>query len=138
MSIKVAQEFLGRGGGWTCFFATTYTHEFELFDEYLFRRLGEPPVNATVLCDFNRLARRLGAVELGDGRDEGVEVVLVLGGRGEQEALGHHRAVPIAVGREVFGFIREAGEDATHGHRDVRIEGWNSHARPFSRTRPFG
>lgn len=63
MSIKVASEFLGRGGGWSCFFATTYSYEFELFDEYLFRRLGEPPVNATVLCDFNRLARRLAGVE---------------------------------------------------------------------------
>lgn len=62
MSIKVASEFLGRG--WSCFFATTYSYEFELFDEYLFRRLGEPPVNATVLCDFNRLAQRLAGVEL--------------------------------------------------------------------------
>src|SRR5579862_1356502 len=68
MSIRVAREFVGQSGGWECFFATTYTFELELFDEYLFRRLGDPPVNATVLCDFNRLADRLAAVGPEDAR----------------------------------------------------------------------
>ena len=46
--MKVAASFSGR---WTSFFATTYSIELEFFDEYLFRRLGEPPLNATVLTD---------------------------------------------------------------------------------------
>ena len=37
--MKVAGSFNGR---WTSFFATTYSIELEFFDEYLFRRLGEP------------------------------------------------------------------------------------------------
>src|SRR6266498_1076588 len=49
MSIRVAREFQGR---WSCFWATSYSLELELFDEYLLRRLGEPPLNATLLVDF--------------------------------------------------------------------------------------
>jgi hypothetical protein len=63
VSVRVAREFASAQGGWECFFGTSYSFEFELFDEYLFRRLGDPPVNATVLCDFDHLARRL--AELG-------------------------------------------------------------------------
>lgn len=54
MSIRVAREFQGR---WEVFWATTYSLELELFEEYLFRRLGDPPLNATVLADFYRLSR---------------------------------------------------------------------------------
>jgi hypothetical protein len=52
--MKVAASFSGR---WTSFFATTYSLELEFFDEYLFRRLGEPPLNATVLTDADTHAR---------------------------------------------------------------------------------
>jgi hypothetical protein len=51
--MKVAGSFNGR---WTSFFATTYSMELEFFDEYLFRRLGEPPLNATVLADAGKHA----------------------------------------------------------------------------------
>src|SRR6266508_549320 len=56
MSVRVARELPGR---WSCFWATSYSLELELFDEYLFRRLGEPPLNATLLVDFRRLATSL-------------------------------------------------------------------------------
>jgi len=46
--MKVVSSFSGR---WTSFFATAYSIELEFFDEYLFRRLGEAPLNATVLTD---------------------------------------------------------------------------------------
>jgi hypothetical protein len=52
--MKVVGSFNGR---WTSFFATTYSIELEFFDEYLFRRLGEPPLNATVLTDAGAHAR---------------------------------------------------------------------------------
>jgi hypothetical protein len=52
--VKVAHSFNGR---WTSFFATTYSIELEFFDEYLFRRLGEPPLSATILVDAGRHAR---------------------------------------------------------------------------------
>lgn len=54
MSVRVASDFQGR---WTCFWATSYSFELEFFDEYLFRRLGDPPLNATLLVDFGRLAK---------------------------------------------------------------------------------
>src|SRR5205814_8874840 len=54
LSMKIARSFNGR---WTSFFATTYSIELEFFDEYLFRRLGEPPLNATVLIDAGAHAR---------------------------------------------------------------------------------
>lgn len=37
--------------------ATTYNLELEFFDEYLFRRLGEPPLNASILMDAGCHAR---------------------------------------------------------------------------------
>ena len=61
MSVRVAQTFRGQ---WTCFFATCYSVELELFDQYLFRRLGEPPLNATILCDFDTHARRIDKLDL--------------------------------------------------------------------------
>lgn len=65
MSVRVASDFQGR---WNCFWATSYSLELELFDEYLFRRLGEPPLNATLLVDFERLARRLRTITVEDSR----------------------------------------------------------------------
>src|SRR5919108_5548446 len=65
MSVRVAGEFQGR---WGCFWATSYSLELELFDEYLFRRLGEPPLNATLLVDFRRLATSLGGLGPEDTR----------------------------------------------------------------------
>jgi hypothetical protein len=52
--VKIARSFNGR---WTSFFATTYSVELEFFDEYLFRRLGEPPLSATILADARTHAR---------------------------------------------------------------------------------
>jgi hypothetical protein len=54
MTIAVADRFRG---SWNAFWATTYSFEPELYDEFLFRRLGQPPLNATVLADFHCLAR---------------------------------------------------------------------------------
>src|SRR5438874_10396284 len=65
MSVRVASDFQGR---WSCFWGTTYSLELELFDEYLFRRLGEPPLNATLLVDFNRLAKSLQMIGVEDSR----------------------------------------------------------------------
>lgn len=39
----------------TAFWATTYTFEPGLFDEFFFRRIGEPPLNANILADASRL-----------------------------------------------------------------------------------
>jgi hypothetical protein len=52
--MKIVRSFSGR---WTSFFATTYSIELEFFDEYLFRRLGEPPLSATILADAGTHAR---------------------------------------------------------------------------------
>ena len=65
MSVQVASDFQGR---WSCFWATSYSLELELFDEYLFRRLGEPPLNATLLVDFDRLAHGLQTISTEEGR----------------------------------------------------------------------
>jgi hypothetical protein len=52
--MKIARSFNGR---WTSFFATTYSVELEFFDEYLFRRLGDPPLSGTILADAGSHAR---------------------------------------------------------------------------------
>src|SRR3990172_2878396 len=49
---------------WSVFWAATYTFELELFDNYLLRRLGDPPVNATILVDSDRLARTWEAIPI--------------------------------------------------------------------------
>jgi hypothetical protein len=41
---------------WTVFWATTYTFELPFFESFLLPRLGEPPLNATILVDAKRLA----------------------------------------------------------------------------------
>jgi hypothetical protein len=54
VTIAIANRFRG---SWDAFWATTYSFQPELYDEFLFRRLGQPPLNATVLADFGRLTR---------------------------------------------------------------------------------
>ena len=49
--MKVAERF---SPATTFSWATTYTFEPEIFEEYLLRRLGQPPLNAVVLVDFER------------------------------------------------------------------------------------
>jgi hypothetical protein len=48
------EDFLGRGvrGFW----ATSYSFDLRLFDQYLLRRLAQSPLNATVLVDHDKLA----------------------------------------------------------------------------------
>jgi hypothetical protein len=51
---------------WSCLWATAYQFEPPLFEEFLLRRLGEPPLNVTLLLDGPRLAEtweRLGDAE---------------------------------------------------------------------------
>lgn len=45
---KAIRLFNGR---WSVFWATTYSFELQLFDGFLFPRLGEAPLNATVMLD---------------------------------------------------------------------------------------
>ena len=42
--------------------ATTFNLELELFNEYLLGRLGEPPLNAVIICDRVRLDQYLGDI----------------------------------------------------------------------------
>lgn len=63
MTIKPAALFAPR---WEVFWAATYNFELELFDEYLFRRLGDPPLNATILVDFEILAKTWQIIPLGE------------------------------------------------------------------------
>ncbi len=53
MTVKVSSYFQHR---WTVFWATTYTFELPMFDSFWFPRLGEPPLNVTILVDARRLA----------------------------------------------------------------------------------
>lgn len=48
MTVRVARFFHPRR---TAFWATTYSFELELFDQFLLSRLGDPPLNAVVLID---------------------------------------------------------------------------------------
>lgn len=63
MTIQPAALFAAR---WDAFWCTTFSFELELFDEYLFRRLGDPPLNATVLVDFRSLAKVWARIGPGD------------------------------------------------------------------------
>lgn len=63
MSIQPASLFTPR---WDIFWGTTYSFELEFFDEYLFRRLGDPPLNATLLVDFATLARTWEGIQQGE------------------------------------------------------------------------
>jgi HKD family nuclease len=63
VTIQPARFFNPR---WEVFWCTTYSFELELFDEYLFRRLGDPPLNATVLVDFATLAKAWEGIQQGE------------------------------------------------------------------------
>jgi hypothetical protein len=54
MSIQITPFFQGR---WQVFWATTYTFDPRVFDEFWLPRLGDLPLNVTILVDFDRLAR---------------------------------------------------------------------------------
>jgi len=47
----------------TVFWATTYTFEPSAFEEFWFRRLGDAPLNATILADFNRMTHLWATIE---------------------------------------------------------------------------
>ena len=53
MTLPVTPHFRHR---WTVFWATTYTFDLRTFDEFWLPRLGETPLNVTILADFQRLA----------------------------------------------------------------------------------
>lgn len=48
--------------GCSALWATTFNLELELFNEYLLGRLGEPPLNAVIVCDRDRLDKALNAI----------------------------------------------------------------------------
>ncbi|QEV16205.1 hypothetical protein [Streptomyces alboniger] len=49
-------------GGAQALWATTYTMDLALFNEFLLARLGEPPLNIAVLADHRRLSTSLGRI----------------------------------------------------------------------------
>ncbi|MBI4322565.1 MAG: hypothetical protein HY675_29085 [Chloroflexi bacterium] len=53
MNIEAATNFQGRR---TVFWATSYTFDMRMFDDFWLPRLGDPPLNATLLIDARRLA----------------------------------------------------------------------------------
>src|SRR5947209_3419969 len=59
MRITPAEFFAPR---WTCFWATAYQFEPPLFEQFLFRRLGDPPLNVTLLLDAEKLAETWAAM----------------------------------------------------------------------------
>jgi hypothetical protein len=56
VSVRATASFDRR---WTLFWATTYTFEPVFFESFLLPRLGEPPLNATILADAYRYADAL-------------------------------------------------------------------------------
>jgi len=63
MRITTAEFFVPR---WTCFWATAYQFEPSLFEQFLFRRLGDPPLNVTLLLDAEQLAETWAAMASGE------------------------------------------------------------------------
>ncbi len=63
MSIKISPYFQPR---WSVFWATTFTFEPSVFDEFWFPQLGQPPLSSTVLVDAHRLAQTWSLVTEGD------------------------------------------------------------------------
>src|SRR5258708_31475606 len=63
MTITLAEFFAPR---WTCFWATAYQFEPPLFEQFLFRRLGDPPLNVTLLLDADKLAETWAAMAGGE------------------------------------------------------------------------
>lgn len=63
MTITPTAFFVPR---WTCFWATAYQFEPSLFEQFLFRRLGDPPLNVTVLIDADKLTETWLAIAGGE------------------------------------------------------------------------
>src|SRR5215470_89440 len=63
MSITPANLFIHR---WSYFWATSYQFEPSLFEHFLFRRLGDPPLNVTLLLDADKLAETWASMTNGD------------------------------------------------------------------------
>ena len=63
MRITPAEFFAPR---WTCFWATAYQFEPSLFEQFLFHRLGDPPLNVTLLLDAEKLAETWAAMAGGE------------------------------------------------------------------------
>src|SRR6266571_1075568 len=63
MRITPAEFFAPR---WTCFWATAYQFEPPLFEQFLFRRLGDPPLNVTLLLDADKLAETWATMASGE------------------------------------------------------------------------
>ncbi len=63
MRITPAEFFVPR---WTCLWATSYQFEPQLFEQFLFRRLGDPPLNVTLLLDADELADTWATMAGGD------------------------------------------------------------------------
>src|SRR5687767_12776400 len=56
VSVRVVAGFERR---WSVFWATTYTFELPFFESFLLPRLGDPPLNATILIDAHGHASAL-------------------------------------------------------------------------------
>src|SRR6478752_6685606 len=56
MTLRVVAAYDRR---WTVFWATTYSFELPFFESFLLPRLGEPPLNATLLVDAGQHAKAL-------------------------------------------------------------------------------
>lgn len=85
MTLQPASLFSSK---WTVFWATTYSFELEIFDEYLLRRLGDPPLNATILADFDAVASNWESIDIGEAwrlkrvnRDYLLRPISMTGGR---------------------------------------------------------
>ena len=63
MSITPSNLFTSRR---SYFWATSYQFEPSLFEQFLFRRLGDPPLNVTLLLDAEKLAETWAAMVKGD------------------------------------------------------------------------
>jgi HKD family nuclease len=63
MRITPAEFFVPR---WTCLWATSYQFEPQLFEQFLFRRLGDPPLNVTLLIDADELAETWATMASGE------------------------------------------------------------------------
>lgn len=63
MRITPTEFFVPR---WTCLWATSYQFEPQFFEQFLFRRLGDPPLNVTLLLDADELAKTWATMAGGD------------------------------------------------------------------------
>ena len=52
--MRIAADITAR---WSICWAATYTFEPAFFESFLLKRLGDPPINAVVVADFNKLSQ---------------------------------------------------------------------------------